>query len=174
MNFHPHKIQLLPSYSGMEGNLGSMDWEPISPNIDCKRTPLEPGQAAEQSGRRSIRLKGFDYPLRGRCSQAGGYYVTIVTYGRDCLFGEVVSGGMRVDALGMIAQECWGEIPVHFPNVDVDVFVVMPNHVHGIIFIHELNRAGTDTLPPVGARHIVTESMRQISFVLDIPFDNNA
>jgi REP element-mobilizing transposase RayT len=93
------------------------------------------GQAPEQSGRRSIRVKGYDY------SQAGGYYVTIVTLWRECLFGEVVGGEMRVNSLGKIAQKCWDEIPTHFPNVDEDAFVVMPNHVHGIIFIHEHNRA---------------------------------
>jgi REP element-mobilizing transposase RayT len=97
---------------------------------DRGRKPMT-GQAPEQFGRHSIRLKGYDY------SQAGGYYVTIVTLWRECLFGEVLGGEMRVNALGMIAQECWGEIPVHFPNVDVDAFAVMPNHVHGIIFIHE-------------------------------------
>ncbi len=58
--------------------------------------------------RKSIRLKGYDY------SEAGGYYVTIVLFGREDLFGEVVNGGMQVNALGKIAQECWGEIPVHF------------------------------------------------------------
>jgi len=54
----------------------------------------------------------------------------------------------------MILQECWDKIPTHFPNVDVDAFVVMPNHVHGIIFIHENNRAATISFPPVGARHV--------------------
>jgi putative transposase len=57
--------------------------------------------------RNSIRLKGYDY------SQAGGYYLTIVTYGREVLFGGVVGGKMRVNAMGKIAEECWGEIPVH-------------------------------------------------------------
>jgi len=101
--------------------------------------------------RKSICLKGYDY------SQAGGYFVTIVSYGRELLFGEVVSGEMRVNTLGKIVQECWGKIPVHFPNVEMDAFVVMPNHVHGIIFIHENNRAAMNLLPSVGARHILPE-----------------
>lgn len=88
--------------------------------------------------RRSIRLKGYDY------SQAGGYYVTIVTLWREYLFGEVVGGETRLNALGRIVQECWDEIPVHFPNVDVDAFVVMPNHIHEIIVIHNNDRAGTN------------------------------
>ena len=96
--------------------------------------------------RNSIRLKGYDY------SQEGGYYLTIVTYGRQVLFGAVVGGKMRVNAMGKIVQECWGEIPDHFPNVGVDDFVVMPNHVHGILFIHENNRAATYSIPLAGAR----------------------
>jgi len=96
--------------------------------------------------RNSIRLKGYDY------SQVGGYYLTIVTYGRKILFGDVVGGEIRVNAMGKIAQECWSEIPVHFPNVGVDVFTVMPNHVHGILFIYENNPVETNSFPSVGAR----------------------
>ena len=87
--------------------------------------------------RKSIRLKGYDY------SQAGGYYVTIVTLWRECLFGEVVDGGMGINALGKIVQECWDEIPVHFPNVSMDAFMVMPNHVHGIVLIQDDAGRGT-------------------------------
>jgi putative transposase len=79
--------------------------------------------------RRSIRLQGYDY------SQAGAYYVTIVVQGRDCLFGEVVNGEMHINAYGKIVKKWWDEIPIHFPNVELGAFVIMPNHVHGIIFI---------------------------------------
>jgi putative transposase len=88
----------------------------------------------EYGGRRSIRLKGYDY------SAAGGYYVTIVARGRECLFGEITGREMRANTLGQIAEECWQAIPEHFSNSDVDVFVVMPNHVHGIIMIHDAVR----------------------------------
>jgi putative transposase len=93
----------------------------------------------EQSGRRSIRLKGYNY------SQVGGYYVTIVTRGREWVLGEVSGGEIHISPLGQIVDECWRSIPEHFPNVSVDAFVVMPNHVHGIIFIHEteFTRRGT-------------------------------
>ena len=79
--------------------------------------------------RKSIRLQGYDY------SQAGAYYVTIVTYQRDCLFGEIVDGEMYINAYGEIVQKWWDEILIHFPNVELGAFVIMPNHVHGIIFI---------------------------------------
>jgi putative transposase len=79
--------------------------------------------------RRSIRLKGYDY------RQAGGYFVTMVTQGRDALFGEVVNGEMILNDAGEMIVRWWLELPNKFPNVNVDIFVVMPNHFHGIIFI---------------------------------------
>ena len=79
--------------------------------------------------RRSIRLKGYDY------RQAGGYFVTMVTQGRDMLFGEVVNGEMILNDAGEMIVRWWLELPNKFPNVNVDIFVVMPNHFHGIIFI---------------------------------------
>jgi REP element-mobilizing transposase RayT len=79
--------------------------------------------------RRSICLKGYDY------RQAGGYFVTMVTQGRDELFGEVVNGEMILNDAGEMIVRWWLELPSKFPNVNVDNFVVMPNHFHGIIFI---------------------------------------
>lgn len=79
--------------------------------------------------RKSIRLKGYDY------SQAGAYFVTIVTYQRDCLFGEIVNGELMLNEYGKIVQKWWDEIPIHFPNVELGAFVIMPNHIHGIIFV---------------------------------------
>lgn len=81
--------------------------------------------------RRSIRLKEYDY------SQPGGYFITTVTYQRDCLFGDIANGKMPLNSLGLIADECWRAVPDHFPNVELGAYVVMPNHVHGIIVIHE-------------------------------------
>ncbi len=84
--------------------------------------------------RKSIRLQGYDY------SQAGAYYVTIVTYQRDCLFGEVVHGEMVLNEYGKIADECWRAIPAHFPFVELGAYVVIPNHVHGVIVIIDDDR----------------------------------
>lgn len=80
--------------------------------------------------RRSIRLKGYDY------SQAGAYFVTICTKNRQCLFGNVVNGEMIFNDAGQIARKCWLEIPDHYPNAILDEFVIMPNHIHGIIIIN--------------------------------------
>ncbi len=91
--------------------------------------------------RRSIRLPGYDY------SQAGAYYITIVTYQRDCLFGKIENEEMILSDLGKIADECWRAIPDHFPLVELGAYVVMPNHVHGIIVITD-NGRGAALLRP--------------------------
>ena len=65
----------------------------------------------------------------------GWYFVTSCTQNRECFFGDVVDGEMRLSGIGRIAHACWLEIPKHFPFVQLDAFVVMPNHVHGIIVI---------------------------------------
>jgi putative transposase len=79
--------------------------------------------------RRSIRLKGYDYT---RC---GVYYVTICTYKRECLFGEVVDGNMMLNPFGRVVATYWERLPRHFPRVQLGTWVVMPNHIHGIIII---------------------------------------
>lgn len=79
--------------------------------------------------RRSIRLKNYDY------SQAGAYFVTICTQGRDCLFGEIENSEMQLSLAGQAVAVCWPNLPRHFDNIELDEFVVMPNHVHGIVVI---------------------------------------
>ena len=61
--------------------------------------------------------------------------MTIVTQGRECLFGEIVEGEMRLNDWGKTTEECWVAIPHHFPHVQIDAYTIMPNHVHGIIVI---------------------------------------
>jgi REP element-mobilizing transposase RayT len=87
--------------------------------------------------RRSIRLKGYDY------SQASAYYVTIVTWQREHLFGEVVNGEMKLSRYGLIVQSAWFDLPKHYPHVELDAFCIMPNHAHGIIILDEDGRGGS-------------------------------
>lgn len=82
-----------------------------------------------QHHRRSIRLRGFDY------TQEGGYFITIMTQRGDHLFGTVVHGVVQLSEMGAIAHQCWLDIPKHFSRAVLDEFVVMPNHIHGIIFL---------------------------------------
>lgn len=74
--------------------------------------------------------------------------MTIDTFDRDCMFGKVVDGTMSLNESGRIVDGCWQEIPDHFPHIELDEFVIMPNHVHGILII-----VGEQCF--VGARHAV-------------------
>jgi REP element-mobilizing transposase RayT len=82
-------------------------------------------------GRRSIRLPDYDY------SQPGAYFVTIVTWHRECLFGEVVGGEMKLNKIGEIVRWEWLELPKRLGFIELGAFVVMPNHFHGILIFYE-------------------------------------
>ena len=77
--------------------------------------------------RQSIRMKGWDY------TSPGYYFVTCNTHGSRALFGTIVNGRMVLSEAGRVAEDCWQAIPRHFPNVGIDEFVVMPNHLHGLV-----------------------------------------
>lgn len=77
--------------------------------------------------RRSIRLKGYDY------SWSGDYFVTVCVQHRACLFGEIWDGEMHLNEAGQMVWQVWQTLPERFPDIGLEGFVVMPNHVHGII-----------------------------------------
>jgi len=79
--------------------------------------------------RRSIRLKGYDY------TQAGAYLVTICTHNRQPLFGEIRNGIMLLNSYGRIACPQWLQLVYRFSNLELGEWVIMPNHVHGILII---------------------------------------
>jgi REP element-mobilizing transposase RayT len=88
--------------------------------------------------RRSIRLPEYDY------SRPGAYFVTMVTYRRECLFGGIRNGKMYLNEAGQIVLDMWNFLPARYPTVTLGTAVVMPNHFHGIVVINE---------PPVGVIH---------------------
>jgi putative transposase len=94
---------------------------------DAKIVPMPYDPARHH--RRSIRLQGYDY------TRSGAYFITIVTQGRACLFGEVVAGEMRMNDAGRMVQQVWDELALFYEGVQTDAFIVMPNHVHGIIIL---------------------------------------
>ena len=111
----------------------------------------------DQHNRHSIRLTGYDY------SRNGAYFITICAYRRECLFGDVLDGVMKLNGFGQTVVDCWNKIPKSFPNIELDQFMIMPNHIHGIIHIvgatlvvaqHETSdtakRAGTRPAPTLG------------------------
>ena len=80
----------------------------------------------------STRLKGWDY------RNPGEYFITICTQNRQHFFGECKNGKMKLSTAGAIAQGFWFEIPKHYDHVQLGEFVVMPNHVHGILILSEM------------------------------------
>ena len=100
--------------------------------------------------RRSIRLRAFDYRTSGL------YVVTICTQHRLHLFGEIVDDEMRSSSAGLMVQQTWDEIPWAYPGVEIDAFIIMPNHIHGIVYLLPTEQDLYPTSPeqdpnPVGA-----------------------
>jgi len=87
--------------------------------------------------RRTIRISRYDY------ATPGSYFITIVVDKRRCLFGEITDGEMRLNGLGRIASEEWVRTAAIRPDVTLEAFIAMPNHIHGIITI----RSAVDLLP---------------------------
>jgi REP element-mobilizing transposase RayT len=79
--------------------------------------------------RKATRLPGYDY------SQAGGYFVTLCVEARQCIFGTVEDGEMRLNPLGRMIHEVWGGLASHYSLIAMDEFIVMPDHLHGIVFL---------------------------------------
>jgi len=90
--------------------------------------------------RQSIRLRDYDY------SKEGMYFVTICTKNHECVFGSIVGGAMQKNDVGHAVERYWNEIPQHFPHVGLDVYVIMPNHLHGIVIVGANNHS--PSLPP--------------------------
>lgn len=87
----------------------------------------------EKHHRRPIRLKEYDY------SQPGAYFVTICAWDRKCFFGDVINGEMELNRYGRIIEGEWLQTGNVRSNVEIDQYVVMPNHIHGILIINENN-----------------------------------
>jgi REP element-mobilizing transposase RayT len=98
---------------------------------------------SHQPRRRSLRLRGYDY------AQAGAYFVTMCTQGHHCLFGEARGDSIRLNEAGQMLADLWMEIPSRFRDVALDSFIVMPNHVHGIVMLPD-RRDGTRAGPVAG------------------------
>jgi REP element-mobilizing transposase RayT len=91
-------------------------------------------------------LKGYDY------ASPGAYFVTICVRERECALGDVVDGEMALSDAGHIVQACWDDLPNHYPHVQLDVFVIMPNHVHGVIVLVDDDVVGAGLRPAPTAR----------------------
>ena len=93
-----------------------------------------------------MRLPDYDY------SSCGAYFVTVCTQNRECLFGEIIDGEMELNEYGSVVQEYLDIIQMHFPNVETDMTVIMPNHVHKIMIINS-NCRGEVASPSLNVRN---------------------
>jgi putative transposase len=92
--------------------------------------------------RRSIRLRGYDY------SQSGSYFVTLCSADRQCLFGHIAAGEMRLSPIGRVVAGEWAKSAEIRPEIELDEWIVMPNHIHGIVVITNAERThGRAPLP---------------------------
>jgi REP-associated tyrosine transposase len=89
---------------------------------------MRPRYDPDKHHRRSIRLKGYDY------SRTGAYFITLCVEQRDCLFGEIIDSAMKLHEPGRMVQRWWDELIKKFPSLTLDEMVIMPNHLHGILF----------------------------------------
>ncbi len=96
--------------------------------------------------RRSIRLKEYDY------SQNGAYFMTICTWNRECLFGNILDGEIVLNDVGKMVQWIWDDLTNRFPIMELDEYVIMPNHLHGII-VMDCNRRGESCIRPENDMH---------------------
>ncbi|MBD2432276.1 transposase [Fischerella muscicola CCMEE 5323] len=83
--------------------------------------------------RRLLRLSGYNY------SQAGAYFLTICTYQRNFMLGDIVNNDVNLNELGNIVLDFWNSLPSKYSNIELDEFVIMPNHLHGIVVITDTN-----------------------------------
>ena len=95
----------------------------------------------EKHHRRSIRLEGYDY------SRLGAYFVTMCVKNKENSLGEIIDGEVLLSEIGKISEKCWNEIPMHYPCVQLDKYVIMPNHIHGIIII--IDDVGAEDFQPL-------------------------
>ena len=107
--------------------------------------------------RRSIRLKDYDY------SQSGLYFITICTANKYCLFGTDSEYSVNLSNIGEKARDCWLEMPSHFNNAKLDEFVVMPNHIHGIIVLTDNEEKRAENIQPLQKKSTQNKSSQNKS-----------
>ena len=111
-------------------------------------------QQEDHHQRKSTRLKEYDY------TQPGAYFVTVVSHQRKNIFGVISNGEMNLNKAGKIVEKTWQNIPVHFPNTSCEIFVVMPNHIHGIIDIINDEIVGARHASPLRSNRLESQSVK--------------
>jgi hypothetical protein len=105
--------------------------------------------------RRSIRLDGYDY------ASSGAYFITICVQHRECLLGDILNQKMVLNDGGIMVETWMNKITSKYPNINIDTFCIMPNHVHFIVFIDNLKNVGAD--PCVCPENMVAPAHQNVS-----------
>lgn len=104
--------------------------------------------------RRSIRLQGYDY------SQGGYFFITICVQNREHVFGKIIAYKMTLNEYGLMVKHVWNNLPNHYPHIQLGEFVIMPNHIHGIITV------GAGLKPAPTKNHGLSEIIRALKNIL--------
>ncbi|MEW5844301.1 MAG: transposase [Bacteroidota bacterium] len=102
--------------------------------------------------RKRNRMKGYDYSIPAY------YFVTICTQHKNQLFGNIIGGYVKLNHFGKVVQQCWNDLPNHYSNCEPDYFIIMPDHVHGILIID--NRREVSVTLPNARHHGLSEIIR--------------
>jgi putative transposase len=114
----------------------------------------------------TTRLQTWDY------SNNGAYFITICTQNREHFFGNIKNGIMQLSEIGKLAEQYWLEIPNHFPFVELGNFVVMPNHVHGILIINKIDNPTLSSTESVETRHCLVSKINLNTTIGSLRFQN--
>jgi putative transposase len=126
------------------------------------RLPLKRGvrlheTAPNTARRRSLRLKDFDY------STSALYFVTVCTSRRKPLLANIVAGRLQPSAIGRVVSECWFELPYHYSRLELGAFVVMPNHIHGLMLLRDPVGAGLRPAPTTATLSQIVGAFKSFS-----------
>lgn len=119
-------------------------------------------------GRRSIRLQGYDYASRG------AYFVTVCTQDRKCAFGKIMENQMILNDLGIVVDDSWQWLTKQYPYIHLGEWTVMPNHLHGIIFIADCRggsrtaHGGAETAHGGASRGAPTEKIKPLGQLIGV------
>jgi putative transposase len=112
--------------------------------------------SSDKTFRRLLRLKNYDY------RNLGGYFITVCAHQQKHLFGEVINDEMKLNEAGIAVESVWNDLPVHYSNVELDQFVIMPNHFHGIMVLCRPLGAGLKPAPTNLRIHGLPEIVRAL------------
>jgi putative transposase len=108
----------------------------------------------------SARWQGWD------CGSSGWYFVTICTKDMEHYLGDIIGNRMRLSLMGRLIKQCWQKIPNHFPHITLDAFVIMPNHVHGIVAIQNRGVMGRDEACLVSTGYRISPASGSLSAII--------